>query len=134
MGSNLVAGILLAILMIGVAFAAAGALLCGIWLWRKKRFLALIFILPSAVYLTFFLYIFIPRPLPQYVVHLDLRHPTDLSGIPSGTKWLSASWPQAAKIVPLAPGSFCCIEGNFDRVARWAINPRQPAECFHPHG
>jgi hypothetical protein len=116
MGSNLVVAAFVAILLILIAIPATGALFCGIWLWlwRKKRILALIFIIPSTLYLSFFLYVFIPRPLPHYTVRLDLRHPTDLSGIPSSTKWLSAAWPQPVKIVPMEQGSFCCIEGKVD--------------------
>ena len=114
MGSNLVVAAFIAVLMIVIAFAAAGALICGIWSWRKKRFLASIFIIPSTLYLIFFLFIFIPRPLPQYTVHLDLRHPDDLSGLPAATGWMSTQWPQPAKILPLAEGSFCCVEGKVD--------------------
>jgi hypothetical protein len=81
MGSNLVAGIFLAVLLILIAIPAAGALLCGIWLWRKKRLLALAFLIPSVFYLALFFFVFAPRPLPRYEVHLDLRSGRGMSSL-----------------------------------------------------
>jgi hypothetical protein len=115
MGSNLVVAAFLAALMIGIAIPALGVLISGAWIWNKKRGLAVAFIIPSSLYLLFFLYVFVPRPLPSYEVHLDLRHPTDLSGIPADTRWFSGTWPPPAEIVPLSPpGGSCCVEGKVD--------------------
>jgi hypothetical protein len=115
MGSNILLAYVIAVLCSGIALAALGFLLCGIWLWRKRRWLSLVFLIPSGIYLVLFLYVFIPRPLPHHILTIDLRRPTDLSGIPAGTKWFSDTWPAPRVIVPLsASGGFCCVEGRVD--------------------
>jgi hypothetical protein len=115
MGSNFVGAIFIALVCIGVAFFALGAFFCGIYFWRKKRWLSLAFLIPSILYLIPFFYVFTPRPLTHRILTIDLRRPTDLSGIPVGTKWMADSWPAPKTIFPLnASGSFCCVDGRVD--------------------
>ena len=115
MGSNFVLAYAIALLCEGIALAALGFFICGIFLWRKKRWLSLVFIIPSVLYLALFLYLFIPRPLPHRSLTIDLRKPTDLSGFPSSTQWLMAHWPPPKKIVPLSPdGASTDVWGRVD--------------------
>jgi hypothetical protein len=111
--------IIISIICMGVAFFALCAFLLGIYLWRKKRWLSLVLLVPSFLYLALFLYVFTPRPLPTHTLVIDLRKPKDLSGIPPGTKWLSEA-PQSLKpVVPLSViGAECDVWGkvNFSIV------------------
>jgi hypothetical protein len=65
--------------------------------------------------LAFYLHFFIFREsnLPRSSVAIDLRKPTDLSGIPAKIGWISNSWPPPKIVVPLAAsGSSCEAAGN----------------------
>jgi len=115
MGSNFVLAYAIALLCAGIALAALAFLLYGIFLWRKKRWLSLVCIIPSVLYLALFLYFFIPRPLPHRILTIDLRKPTNLSGFPSNTQWLLAHWPPPKKIVSLSPsGASTDVWGKVD--------------------
>jgi hypothetical protein len=107
--------IVISIICFGIALFALCALNFGICLWRKRRGLSLVLLIPSALYLVLFLYFFVPRPLPHRILTIDLRRPTDLSGFPPSTQWLLAHWPPPKTIVPLSPdGASTDVSGKVD--------------------
>lgn len=104
-------------MLICKAIAVVALLLVGysVFLWiNRRRKTALAIGIPALLYLAAFLWLITPRPLPRHTVYIDLRHPTELSGIPDGTRWFADPGPAAPKSsVALSPsGGFCCVEGN----------------------
>jgi ABC-type transport system involved in multi-copper enzyme maturation permease subunit len=116
MGSDFVLVFLIAGLLWLIAGASVLALGAGLfWYWRTKSRWSLIPIALAVIYLLFFGSLFLSKLLPNRTVKIDLRHPTDLSGIPADTRWLAEQSPGPKKIVPLSiPGALCCIEGKVD--------------------
>jgi len=90
-GANgIIPAFIITIICTVIAGGAVALVIASVILWiQRRRKLALWMGIPALLYLTVFLWLFAPRPLPRRTITIDLSHPTDLSGFPEDTVWHS---------------------------------------------